>query len=391
VERIKKLVGSERGIVLVITLLILTLLIGAGTGAIVSTQTDLKTSGNLKRGTQAFYLAEAGAVYAQFALNEDMDLDGNGGSQTQVFDNAQTVTWESTSQLDNLQAGSSGSVTIEQHPTDPNLAIITSEADFRSATTTIKLIVKKVDGGFPLGVRAAVTTNGPAATNGNMQIDGRDHDINGNLIAAQGTSGLYTGSTFSQGGSSAVGGTDSAVTDYAPAAPAEPSVIETGSNFDDPSTTAVETMPLTPDEVVGQPDGTLYDIANSGPPRGQYRTDPSLLIFPLSGVTYVELPCGSEWKPANIDGEGILVVHNSCRDALIKNLNSGTFKGLLIADDIVHIHTTIYGAVSSLTTAPSSGNVIGNGNGEVLFSREAIGNAGEILSGVEQVSWVEPF
>lgn len=48
---------------------------------------------------------------------------------------------------------------------------------------------------------------------------------------------------------------------------------------------------------------------------------------------------------------------------------------MLIVDDIVHIHTTIIGAVVSLTTGPSSGNVIGNGNGDVLFSREALTNA----------------
>ena len=40
-EGIKALLKNERGVVLVISLMILTLLVGAGVGAIVSTQTDL--------------------------------------------------------------------------------------------------------------------------------------------------------------------------------------------------------------------------------------------------------------------------------------------------------------------------------------------------------------
>jgi hypothetical protein len=56
----------------------------------------------------------------------------------------------------------------------------------------------------------------------------------------------------------------------------------------------------------------------------------------------------------------------------MKNLNTGTFRGLIIADDIVHIHGTIIGALVSLTESPSEGNSIGNGTGFVLFSKEAI-------------------
>ena len=55
-------------------------------------------------------------------------------------------------------------------------------------------------------------------------------------------------------------------------------------------------------------------------------------------------------------------------------LNFGDFKGLIIADDVVHIHATIIGAIFVLTNGPSAGNVIGNGNGALLFYREAISN-----------------
>jgi PilX N-terminal len=54
------ILASERGIVLVVTLLIMALLMVGGLGAIFSTQTDLKSSANLKTGKQAFYIADAG-------------------------------------------------------------------------------------------------------------------------------------------------------------------------------------------------------------------------------------------------------------------------------------------------------------------------------------------
>ena len=70
----------------------------------------------------------------------------------------------------------------------------------------------------------------------------------------------------------------------------------------------------------------------------------------------------------------MLVVHNSWTNAAIKNMNSGTFKGLIIADDIDKIHMNIIGAVVSLTTSPS-GNCIGNGTGSVLYSIAALEQA----------------
>jgi len=71
----------------VITLLILTLLIGAGTGAIFSTQMDLKTSGNLKRRAKAFYIAQAGLNHAWQELN---DSDGTNDFAT-VFSSGATA------------------------------------------------------------------------------------------------------------------------------------------------------------------------------------------------------------------------------------------------------------------------------------------------------------
>ncbi len=138
---------------------------------------------------------------------------------------------------------------------------------------------------------------------------------------------------------------------------------------------AIETMPTTPDALMGYSAGTLKGVALSAMNGSQYTTDPSTLTFPPSGVTYVELPSGQLWQDIDFgDSSGILIVHNLNRDALIKNLNSGLFRALIVADDIVHIHTTIIGTVVSLTELPSQGNVIGNGSGEILFSQAALAN-----------------
>jgi hypothetical protein len=226
--------------------------------------------------------------------------------------------------------------------------------------------------GVPPGVHGAITANSTVTTLGNIQIDGRDHDINGNLIANQGTKGVSTTQTYSQGGSSDTGGTSSGGTDYAPSNPANASVVEQNATY---------SFPSTPDAVFGYPEGTLKARALSGANGGQYVTNPASLTFPLSGVTYVELASGATWVSINFGAStGVLVVHNSSTNAVIKNLNTGTFKGLIIADDIDKIHTTVIGGVISLTTSPS-GNCIGNGSGSVLYSSAALQQASSAASG----------
>jgi hypothetical protein len=109
-------------------------------------------------------------------------------------------------------------------------------------------------------------------------------------------------------------------------------------------------------------------------------TDPALLSYPLEGVTYVETPGANDWSASDINGGGILIVHNDNGNGTLQN-TSNNFVGLIIADDIIHLQSNIIGAVVSLTETPSAGNTIGNSNGMILYSKEALDN---VLMSLEQ-------
>ncbi len=221
-------------------------------------------------------------------------------------------------------------------------------------------------------MKATVTSRTDIATSGTLILDGRDHDVNGNLISPiSGMPGIWTTGSVSQSGSSKIGGYVGSV-DYPPT---------TGSS----GTTTASGQPAgvaaaTPDQALGgtvggYPEGTLKAIAISGIGGSQYATNPAAITVPLSGVTYVELPSGQVWQPLTIQGSGILIVSNSSRDAQMKNLNVGTFRGLMIVDDLIHVHSDIIGGIIILTQHPSAGNCLGNGSGDIAYSTQAIKNA----------------
>jgi hypothetical protein len=73
---LRPILRNDSGIILMITLLLLALLMATSVGVISSTQTNLKISGNLKFGRQAFYIADAGVHRAWRELdNGDMVND----------------------------------------------------------------------------------------------------------------------------------------------------------------------------------------------------------------------------------------------------------------------------------------------------------------------------
>lgn len=221
----------------------------------------------------------------------------------------------------------------------------------------------------PMAIKGAISTNNPIKTLGSLIVDGRNHDMSGNLIPGTGTLGIWTTSTLVVQGGSKVGGT-AAATDYDPQKVYEPTVVGVSQVYPDG-------YPDTPDSILGgtangYPPGTLKGIAKTGALGSQYVTDPLNLTYPLSGVTYVELPVGGSWIDGNISGGGILIVHNDSLDAALKAISTGPFVGIIIADDLDKIHVDVIGALIVLCPTPPSGNTIGNGTGKVLYSKQAI-------------------
>jgi len=159
--RCERLWVDERGMVLVISLMILSLLLGTGLGAIVSTQTDLKTTGNLKTGTQAFYLAEAGIEWGkqQVKMSALNPPQATGGTQT-LYPGTFTVSFLSPTQLSNLAA----TVTIRS---TGNVG--------RSAYTVQARVTKLYDlSDAPIGLRGKKA--GAKFVGDSFLVDGRDYD-----------------------------------------------------------------------------------------------------------------------------------------------------------------------------------------------------------------------
>lgn len=250
-------------------------------------------------------------------------------------------------------------------------AVSGSDGTLVSKTITLD-VAKRFPAKFPT-IPGTISARNLVEASGTFVIDGRDHDLFGALIANSGTFGIWTMNSFNQVGSCKVGGTASAI-DYVPKKPGDPAIIKTNQVW------TGGPYPTTPDEVLGGisngiPEGALKTIAMSGVGGSQYTTNPASLSNPLKGVTYVELPIGGTWSGTDISGSGILIVHNSARDAALKNINSGNFTGLIIGNDVIRINSTIIGSLFLLCPNPSEGNFIGLGNGQLLFSRKAVEEA----------------
>lgn len=227
-------------------------------------------------------------------------------------------------------------------------------------------------GGFvPPILRGVVTANANLnKTISDMIIDGRDHDLNGNVIPSNGIYGISSGTDFINLQNAKIGGTKDGI-DYPPSFPHNPNVIE--ENYDWGGS-----FPNSPDKILGYPEGTLKSIAQSGINGSQYVTDIHRLRLPLKGITFLELPSGEySINLGNFDNEGILIVHNSSISTKITKLIAHkTFKGLIIGDYMFHLHLNILGGLILLSpNLEMTKECKGNNNHWIYYSSAAIKNA----------------
>ncbi len=271
----------------------------------------------------------------------------------------------------NLMGGSAEFTIIDTILGSDSLIQIRVRASYEGIEKQILTYVKFTGGFVPPTLRGAITANANLSkTISDMIIDGRDHDLNGNLIPGNGIYGVSSGTTFTNLQGAMIGGTVSGV-DYPPKYPEDPRVIE--ENYDWGGT-----FPESPDKILGFPEGTLISIAKSGIQGSQYINDITKLKLPLSGVTYLELP-STETKIdlGNKDNRGILVIHNSTGTTRVVQIKSSrTFKGLIIGDYMFHLHLNILGGLILLSPyLEMTKECKGNNDKKILYSSAAIKDA----------------
>jgi hypothetical protein len=252
---------------------------------------------------------------------------------------------------------------------------IVSSAKYNGFTKTVITYSKRPgEGWIPRSVRAAWTANGPLNnTISNMLIDGRNHDLNGNIIPKTGVYGVSTSVEFQVGQYGSIGGTNDNI-DYPISFSVNPKVIEENYNWGG-------TFPKSPDEILGYPEGTLKKFAQDGMNGSIHTTNPvDLERRILSGVTYLELPSGKDGKIRLHKGihKGILIVHNDATDSRTVEitLEQGEFQGLIIGDYMFHFHIDVLGSIILLSANLEQEDICDiSSDHQVFFSSETISGA----------------
>ena len=120
---------------------------------------------------------------------------------------------------------------------------------------------------MPPVVRGAWTANSDLNnTKSDMFIDGRDHDLNLNIIPKTGRFGVSSSTAFTNVDEAAIGGTRDSI-DYPISFQVNPSVIEENYDWEGE-------FPKSPDEILGYPEGTLKKFAKDGLYGSLYTTNP---------------------------------------------------------------------------------------------------------------------
>jgi len=280
-------------------------------------------------------------------------------------------------------------------------------AGMTAARARAQIVVKTNTTGFiPDAVNAALTAFGPLDdVLSDMVIDGRDHAMNNDTVIVPGTGkyGVSTGAEdFVNTQNARIGGTNvttSPPTDIAPYIAddgedyVEDGVVETESEWPNG-------WPTTPDSALRAegggywPEGTLKSLAQSGAvPGSQYVTDYDSLKFPVRGITYIEVPSGTRETNFKLgdNPEGILVFHStSGTNAYAEHVTTseGVFKGLMIFDNVFHIHLSVVGAMIILSPNTVRDRVCnGNRNKYIKYSSEAIMYATNFSKQETDASW----
>jgi len=161
---LRSVYGNEKGIVILVALMLLVILSVMGSAAVVFTRTDLKIAANYKNSTVAFNWAEAGVSHAKRALTDNLNWDALLAASASICPGLSGCTY-----------------TIENDPNDPggattdtnNIVIVKAEGQYGNAKKVIRLAFAR---GFPQPPGALNSVGIGAA----LFYSGQDNEINGN-------------------------------------------------------------------------------------------------------------------------------------------------------------------------------------------------------------------
>lgn len=379
-----KTINNEKGIALVLSLMVLAALTLIGIAAIMTSTLDMQIAGNERTIIQSQYAAEAGLAETIGRLNLPKTHTKYVGQQTDptwaanvnnTYTNwVQGFNGTINSTDDKTMFNYSVSVRYKPLPSRPGSVAFYnntsgySKSRFASEGPVVFLVKSTGTSGvyrsgtvleltrntYDYQVTGGLSAKGNITVAGNSTIDGNPHDVNGNAGG---------NCTFSN------------LTGIQPAISTSGATVNTQGNPDllplNSSQTNQTYAPVFPWDVLGMTKSefdavftNVYGMTYSGPLREE-------ILVQGTGT----------FHRVDITGNGILVVHNplfvpgtcetgACAPATLLS-NGGTFKGIIIADKIdLQGNLRIIGAAVSLSTIETSS--LANGNPEILYSCDAI-------------------
>lgn len=370
---------AEKGSALILAIVVTLVVAGmSGTYLTLSVSKKDATFKEVER-EKAFYAAEAALAQAKYELTSGKDYDTPGLGNVTL----------------NGLANTQCSVTVDTTGLTGNQRRLTAICTYGPTVLKVtdrsieEVVDKPISTVTALGM-AAVVSRDPMDFTGNINVDGRDWDINGTAVVGAGVDGVVSGGAVTVIGSAGIGGNGIAP----PNAGTAPGSVDANHDWatdgldndregviDQPG----ETYPSDPDQMLGLPAGTLKANAQAA---GTYFSSQAAYAAAIA-ANGGQMPGGKimycDFTPAPPFELGtglnaipsILVVHNSTSTAVAKNVH-GDFKGLFLADkiELVNSGTKIVGMVQSWG---KFGNAFGAGGSDVLFSSAVLANLPTVI------------
>jgi len=247
-----------------------------------------------------------------------------------------------------------------------NLWLVSTGAAEGCTTRIAAEATYSVSSGFSTAwVKAAITAKCSVLVSGNCAVDGRDWDSTGSTVS-NGIDGVWSCKEVDTDGSSAIGGDATAPPKKA---------IAAGTVSENQSCTG---FPATPEELLGKAVGSL-DAYKKTPAQFNAMT------MPFHGIVWVTGSCG----PVHFgESSGILIVHNASGTTQLQT-NGGTFKGIMIVDDM-KANGTFAALGGVILTNATKGS---NGGADIKYSSSILANLDKYCGGagggatVQVTSW----